>query len=448
MLGPRFNLWLAATHARRIAISVDRPPSNGSPIGLTQSTCAGSGARVIVVFRNDDISACADVEHERRVAAIFERYSLPQTIGVIPHHAADSIHDPYGTRERPLGTNAGIVAFLHEHVLRTGSEIALHGYTHRTNLFSRPSRREYFEFRGLSARDQGNRIRLGTALIERVLGVRPRTFIPPWNRLDRDTLVALLENEYEVVSAGPFTPSAARLIGLGTNCDLKSFPEAFRVALDSGHRVLLRVLYHSPMLRHPDELRALKLAVCLAADTPHCEVLSLAEAVRRYPEDVRVANEAARNIVPQDEVVGTPRARAAVYVRMCSRFGFRTSLGEAYRSARALHHERPDADVAALSPAIDRLATRLLASARVLAAAAAAVGGASLAGLLPVLEPSLRFGVYGFGSVLVAAIGVFARWQATSSDTRAELSAVTFTAVIVGSVSAAAFEMMRALIGY
>ena len=40
--------------------------------------------RILVCFRNDDLSATSSVEHESRVLEVFDRYSVRQSIGVIP----------------------------------------------------------------------------------------------------------------------------------------------------------------------------------------------------------------------------------------------------------------------------------------------------------------------------------------------------------------------------
>ena len=61
--------------------------------------CNGLMPRVIDFFRNNDPSALSDVAHEQAIAAIFERYRVPQTIGVVPRHAVGSTHDPYGGKE-------------------------------------------------------------------------------------------------------------------------------------------------------------------------------------------------------------------------------------------------------------------------------------------------------------------------------------------------------------
>jgi hypothetical protein len=60
---------------------------------------------IIVVFRNDDISALSDVDHEQRVSEIFEQYKIPQTIGVIPLYTLNSEHDPKGNSLISLGEN-------------------------------------------------------------------------------------------------------------------------------------------------------------------------------------------------------------------------------------------------------------------------------------------------------------------------------------------------------
>ena len=110
--------------------------------------------RVIIVFRNDDPSAISNLDHEREIFAMFERCGIPQTIGVIPLPSLASTRDPHGKGEQTLLNSPDHIDFLSNHVRRVGSEIALHGYTHRTNRYSVPGRREYFEFRFLPLAEQ------------------------------------------------------------------------------------------------------------------------------------------------------------------------------------------------------------------------------------------------------------------------------------------------------
>ncbi len=62
-----------------------QPLNMQSPVCLS-GECVGHARsqRVVVVFRNDDVSAVSDVGHERRVAEVFDHYGVIQTLGVVP----------------------------------------------------------------------------------------------------------------------------------------------------------------------------------------------------------------------------------------------------------------------------------------------------------------------------------------------------------------------------
>jgi predicted deacetylase len=382
--------------------------------------------RIVVIFRNDDPSACSDVEHERRVADIFERKGVPQTIGVVPFHASDEPHDPRGTEHRELGENPAMVDFLRAYVARSGSEVALHGYTHRTNRLSRPSRREYFEFRRLSAEAQAEMIRRGTEIVERALGVRPTTFIPPWNRLDQATLQACAQEGYRIVSAGSFTEPAEGLVALGTGRGVSALP-GLLAGTTGPHRVVLMVLYHSSTTRTAEEMAALERAVHAAVNHPGCETLTLTEAVRRYPDDVRLANEAARNAVPQHEVLGSPRARATVYRRVFAKLGAGKRLERLYEEAQALNEGGHYRAVCALSPRIEQECRRIILVGHAVVAGVGGLVGVALCAVmasLPAIQGVIAHSVVGG---LILALGALVRWHMTSEDSKREVWAATLT---------------------
>ena len=128
--------------------------------------------RIVVCFRNDDISALSDADHERRIMALFDRYKLRQTIGVIPNECEQGQHDLYGTSYRSLESNPAIVSLLREWLAESKVEIALHGFTHQANrIVSIRERKEFAEFRGLTYEEQSRRIRQGRAICRSALGV-------------------------------------------------------------------------------------------------------------------------------------------------------------------------------------------------------------------------------------------------------------------------------------
>jgi peptidoglycan/xylan/chitin deacetylase (PgdA/CDA1 family) len=404
---------------------------------------SGTPPRIVVIFRNDDPSACSDANHERRVAAIFERYGVPQTIGVIPRHAADETHDPRGAAYRELGENPAMVDFLREYVARSGSEVALHGYTHRTNRRSQPSRREYFEFRRLSAETQAAMIRRGTEIIERELGVRPSTFIPPWNRLDRATLRACAQTGYKIVSAGLFTEPTDGLVTLGTNHSVEDLPGLLTASAGSD-RIVLMVLYHSRTTETPEEVAALERAVQAAATHPGCEVLTLAETVRRYPDVVRLANEAARNVAPQDEVFGSRRARATVYRRGLAKLRSGKRLEGLYKEACRFHEKGQYREACALTPQIERQCRRLVFSGRAAAALAGGFAGIGLCVVMAARPSPAKVAGYCLAGGLVLMLGALMRWRMTAEDSKREVWAAALTAWLGALAAASIGELVTA----
>jgi peptidoglycan/xylan/chitin deacetylase (PgdA/CDA1 family) len=417
----------------------------GSERSLEHETVGASisdAARIVVVFRNDDPSACSDVEHERRIAELFDRYGCPQTLGVIPFCSADDWHDPAGDRTVPLADNLEMVKFLRDYVRRSGSEIALHGYSHRTHRRSRPSRREYFEFRELGFTEQEAMIQRGTAAIVDALGARPSTFIPPWNRLDSNTIRACARTGYQVVSAGAFAPVDADVASLGANCELAAFPALLAQAHNSDRQVVLVVNYHSRTIRTPRDWELLETAVRLAAESPDCRIHTIAEVARHYPETVRARNEAARNVVPQSEVVGTARARAEMYRRVLRPLGLAKEIEGTFARARAWYHQGYYDRVQELSPRMDRLSTRLLMVGRV----GLALAGLALGTAVGAFCGRLDFGHRGYHYSVVAGLFTLiaaAAWQrGTASDTKRE---TLFAAAAVLAGMACGFGLAEAL---
>ncbi len=399
-------------------------------------------ARIIVSFRNDDLSATCDAEHERRLAACFERYGFPQTIGVIPLSPGRTHRDPHARLAVPLEANPEIVAFLREYVARSGSEIALHGYLHRTHPRSRPARREYFEFRLLGYAEALRRLRAGLDHLEGVLGIRPRTFIPPWNRLDRETLRACADAGIKLVSAAEHTPRFGELVGYGANCGLEELPARLEALREVEGRVFLHVLYHSPTTVLPRDLATLERALEAVARCPHCEVLTLIEAVRRYRPEIEQANAAAYHVTPQDELHGSDRARVVIYRKVCRALHLPCALERDYARATALFRQGRYAELLAFDGSIERGCRQLLRRFRLLAVLGGAVLGAVLGIALLAADtcalwPALVGSVGG-----LLGLGGAASWWATAPDSKRE--AFVFFAVGAGGLLLGAVTVVLA----
>lgn len=410
------------THAFKLGARIDATPESDGSLG------AGGSGRAIVVFRNDDPSAMSDVEHEKRVAAIFEKYNVPQVLGVIPNCCEEGFREIRGTRNRPLASNPAMVDFLRQYAARSGSEIALHGYTHRTNRLSIPARREFFEFRDVGLSEQLAWMKAGTEIIESALGVRPTTFIPPWNRLDVDTLAACEQCGYKIVSAGAWTPTRPGLLSLGTDCDLADFPRRLELALKNENTVLLRVLFHSLTIRTDEELRILEAAVRLAANSAHCEALTLSQIAGRFRDQARKANESAMLIVDPTERTGTPEARAELYYRVAGKIS--GQQGKVRSHLKALHEAGRVDQLSSLQTLAAGSAVRTLFLGRLLCVfLAAQISGLALA-VTRTMDSPMRGIALGTIGVMLVLSGLVASRMATAPDTRREILLAMFLALL------------------
>lgn len=218
-------------------------------------------AKIYVVFRNDDICALNDVEHEKKIMALFEEYNIPQTVGVIPYVVENSI-DINDTKFHLLTENEQLFNLLKDQRRRGLIEIALHGYTHQTNrfhanllrknrklysflkkckdFFIRPihhnnpyqrngsehkveSWKNYSEYQGISGQDwflkltvkdgtysefkdlpypeQFEKINKGKLLLEKWFDAEVVSFIPPFNSHDENTIKACESSGLKIFSS-------------------------------------------------------------------------------------------------------------------------------------------------------------------------------------------------------------------------------------------------------
>lgn len=369
--------------------------------------------RIVVVFRNDDPSALSDVAHERRLFERFEHWNVPQTIGVIPNITRGDKHTPRGTDFAPLASNPEMVELLAKHCAKTGSEIALHGFTHQTNRFSIPARRFYFEFARLPLAEQEEMMRKGARMIEEATGLRPKTFIPPWNRLDGNTVAACENTGFTVLSTRLFVP-AERTIPFGSNSSLPEFAQHLERARESESRVFIHLLLHTPSMKSREEQELLEQVLRAVRKEPHSEAMTVVAAATRFPEELREFNRAGHSITGLYEEMDSERARAHFYVRAGFADGLRTMQTEAEEPYRAGEY----AECAALNSRIDQWCARLLWSCRFAALlagfAAGKLIGATLGGAATVTA--------GICFVLLWVAALVAMSRATSPDTRRELA--------------------------
>jgi peptidoglycan/xylan/chitin deacetylase (PgdA/CDA1 family) len=376
--------------------------------------------RIVVTFRNDDPSALSDLKHEREIFGLFERYRVPMTIGVIPEVCTGSLWDPARTGERSLASNREMVDFLAQFAARTGSELALHGLTHRTNSRSVPARKHYSEFSGLSFAEQERMLRRGAGLIREAFGAFPTTFIPPWNEMDHNTVRACAAVGLKVISASYHVPTVAGTFSFSANTNLHDFAEAVTAARRGKGLVFVNVLFHSNTLSR-DAQCILARALEMASGDAECEALTIAAVVERFPEEVRRLNAVGRNMVEFCELPGSKRARCWVYLKGMGAICRRSRITKLQQQIR-LHYLRGDYDsCAALTRPLDRECAVTLWGARTAAFFAGALGAFLLSTLVRWIYPHFTLAWLWLLPVPFGICGVTLGRVAVSRDSREEL---------------------------
>jgi peptidoglycan/xylan/chitin deacetylase (PgdA/CDA1 family) len=192
--------------------------------------CQGNATEkpVYVVFRYDDYAANSVTAAELKIMEAFRKHDIPITFGVIPFKVAGDVEDP---APRDLLQLDSVKAEM----LRTGYlegtlDISMHGYSHQTNSPDYLS-----EFAHLDYRDQVNRLSEGKEYLEDLTGARVITFLPPWNTYDMNTLAALEESGFTVLSANKkgLVAEGSALHYLPVSCDMIELKDAVKAARKS-----------------------------------------------------------------------------------------------------------------------------------------------------------------------------------------------------------------------
>jgi peptidoglycan/xylan/chitin deacetylase (PgdA/CDA1 family) len=127
-----------------------------------------------VAFRLDDIQDYFLNKVQIEIISTFERKNASLTAGIIGHY---------------IGDDAVLTAYLREKVANSSItvEVANHGWNHEDfTLFDRE--------------EQTLLIRNASSAIAEKIGVKPTVFIPPYNRLNNDTIAAALADGIHYIS--------------------------------------------------------------------------------------------------------------------------------------------------------------------------------------------------------------------------------------------------------
>jgi peptidoglycan/xylan/chitin deacetylase (PgdA/CDA1 family) len=283
--------------------------------------------KIIVSFRNDDLSLYSNPALEDSVLSIFKAHGVRQTFAFIPNPAG------YigGITDQPPA-NSGIVELLRRWERDGLIEFALHGFTHLKNGVGGG------EFDGLSVEAQTRMMREGKAILDSTLGTNVRIFVPPWNQADEHTLEACSRSGIDMISGYIGTPPAPGIIAVNTNAELfyhqGEIPPVDRVLelarSGSGTR-FVSVFYHSRVdFQSAESFRSVDSLLTALRSDARVEILSLGEIARRYPAFLMPYSGSGWNIIEGEKAMRF----AKPYLGVFSHLPF---LGEKVRDLERRH---------------------------------------------------------------------------------------------------------------
>lgn len=156
-----------------------------------------------VILRYDDYRLYKDYDY-RLYKDYLERTSHEEEFFkfVLTNNIKMSIAPvPFASSNQEMQNNEVLpskIQLLTEGLRKNLFEICLHGYQHRNNS---PVEWEPFEFRSVPLLTQKAWIEKGKSKLESLMGTKLKVFIPPFNGWDQNTLMALTDNGFSILSA-------------------------------------------------------------------------------------------------------------------------------------------------------------------------------------------------------------------------------------------------------
>ena len=182
---------------------------------------SSANGKIKIVFRYDDYQLIPS-SFSDTLLTIFQRNKIPVCLGIIPFDSAGIFIDKLDKIQ---------VEEFKARIQREEIEIAIHGFNH-INGFHRPSMGKtfYSEFAEVPFDKQYMMVASGKKALDSLLQINTNIFIPPFNTYDKNTLKALEELDFRVISAstrGAYLNNGLQYIP-GTFEDFSELPEIIR----------------------------------------------------------------------------------------------------------------------------------------------------------------------------------------------------------------------------
>lgn len=173
-----------------------------SAIFMLAAIQAVEASQLKIVLRYDDYSHSSNADVEQALFAVARDIGGGVLVGVIPFPGSP-YPDP-GSQElsRHTDLDEKKLDLLKEYASQRSVEIAIHGYSNRSNAGDGPKS----EFAGLPESTQGFLMSIAKASLEASVGFEIDSFVPPYNQYDNHTLKVLESSGYKLLSVGSDGP--------------------------------------------------------------------------------------------------------------------------------------------------------------------------------------------------------------------------------------------------
>jgi hypothetical protein len=355
-----------------------------SPFTVAETRAGrGVGKKVVVAFRNDDLTVYSDPVHEDSILSLFWKHGVTQTFGFIPdpnlYVSGDA--DTFAVRR-------AMVDSLSLWNARGKIDLAIHGYTHLRSEGSDG------EFDKLSLDVQLGMIRRAKAMTDSILQVNVRVFAPPFNQADSNTIKACGMSGIDIFSGyvgGKPTGGVhqvncnAVLFTRGTpppelrSQGLADFEDVLRFARTGNGTAFVVAFYHS-RVDFEDGSRYAYLDSLLyeLRGDPQVEIASLAEIAGRYGDLLPGYNLAGWNLTEAEMAESRSRPYMRIVRSLRELFGGTLLIDELYGRAMRTYWAGDYARASGLAGQIVERADGYLVVGRLVAI----VAGAALLGLV------------------------------------------------------------------
>ena len=292
--------------------------------------------KIVVAFRNDDLTANSNLRHEESVLNVFWQHRIKQTFALIPNRGQSENNGSVVS----LKKNAMLDA-LQNWSKQGKIEFALHGYSHQQSEGSSG------EFDGLPYNDQLEKIKKGKSILIGKLNSSVEIFAPPWNQADSNTIEACVDCGIHIFSGYmggeptdgiTFVNSNAALFPKenrdGEGIRMPGVKKVLKYAKNSVRTTFVIVFYHSrgDFNKLDDYSYVDSLLKGLTNDST-IEISSIGEIADKYRDYLPAYNQAGLNIKEADNAKHKAKPYVVMYRKVNDIIGGELSIDRLYDDA-------------------------------------------------------------------------------------------------------------------